>query len=51
MNIKEELIKLKNGLLARRDTEEIKKEQNISNDAIEVVDVEYTTFRNVNSRL
>ena len=55
MNIKEELIKLRNGLLARGDIEEIKKqeekEQNIPNDTIEVVKDEYATFRLIDSRL
>ena len=55
MNIKEELIKLRNGLLARGDIEEIKKqeekEQNIPNDTIEVVKNEYTTFKKVDSML
>ena len=49
MNIKEELMKLKTGLLTRRDIEE--KEQNIPNDTIKAVEDEYTTFRNINSRL
>ena len=55
MNIKEELIKLRNELLARRDMEEIKKqeekEQNIPNDTKESVKDEYTTFRKIDSRL
>ncbi len=49
MNIKEELMKLKTGLLTRRDIEE--KEQNISNDTIKIVKDEYTTYRYINSRL
>ena len=55
MNIKEELFKLRNRLLARGDIEEIKKqeekEQNIPNDTIEVVKNEYTTFKKVDSML